>query len=89
MTEKTFEFDIELSNKMIIPTLNDWNNLTHFNLDIFNYNQSTFLNVPTAKFKEAMDKFNFLPVNQPKLDVITKYLKLPKHDIARSGKNYL
>ena len=32
--------------------------------------------------------FSFLPVNQPKLEVITKFLKLPKNDnLARKGKN--
>lgn len=49
------------TSEMIAPTLNDCNNLSHFNADIFNFNQSTFLNVPVEKFREIMNKFEFLP----------------------------
>ena len=80
LTEKTFEFDIIKVNKMIAPTLNDCNNLAHFNADVFNYNQSTFLNNPVGKFRESMEKFEFLAANQPKLETITKFLTLPKHE---------
>jgi len=53
---------------MITMDLNDSDEVINFSKDVFNFNQSTFLNIPTQKFKSCMSNFSFLPANQPKLE---------------------
>ena len=78
LTENTFELDIARANRMIIPTLRDWNDLVHLNPQMFNFEESQFLNIPVEKFKADMEKFEFVPSKNTKLRELKKYLGLVK-----------
>ena len=74
LTEETFELDIARANRMITPTLKDWNDLVHLSQDIFNFEECKFVNNPLEKVRFEMEKFKFVPAKNKKFKNIVRWL---------------